>query len=26
MQENNGFGNPQQILTNLNFFQQYNKT
>jgi len=25
MQENNGFGNPQQILTNLNFFQQYNK-
>ena len=25
MQENNGFGNPQQILANLNFFQQYNK-
>jgi len=25
MQENKGFGNPQQILTNLKFFQQYNK-
>jgi len=25
MQENHNFGNPQQILANLNFFKQYNK-
>jgi hypothetical protein len=25
IQENNGFGNPQEIIVNLNFFKQYNK-